>query len=1017
MSLNALLPCLLSTIGASPTFPAEHVDVWRGYRRHVMTVDGCQAWAVEPKQPAAGNPWAWCLEFPDAFIERTGALRLLDAGYWYLHIVVGNTFGCPAALKHFDAFYQVFAAAGLAPKGTLIGVSRGGLYAYRWAAHNTDKVACVYGDAPVCDFKSWPGGKGSGPGSRGDWQALIKDYGFKDEAEALAYQENPVDLLAPLAAANIPLVHVVGDADEVVPFGENTAVMAKRYADLGGRMTVHHKPGGQHHPHGLTDPAPVVDFIERATAHALDPYLPGPQSDLALGAPIATWDEALPLGNGLLGGLLWGGDHTLRLSLDRGDLWDERPATNFPADRFNYATMVKLARAGQINDLNAIFDQPYNDRHPTKIPAGRLEIDLGEQAHLTGFELRLATAEGRAELADGSAAEAFFSAEQPLALLRLPLAPAAVKLLAPASLKQLGYADPETGADGGQQWFLQTCADGLRYCVLLARQDRLLALTVTSTADGPDPLALAKQQVEAALAAGYDGLRAGHRRWWSEFWHASRVDLPEPDLDRHYHLVQYLGGAASRLGAPPMPLQGVWTQDAGGLPPWKGDYHNDLNTQMTYMAYQAAGHFDEGRSFLEFNWRLLPRYRLFAHQFYGVDGAAVPGVMSLAGQPLGGWGQYSLSPTMGAWIGHLFYLHWRYSGDEAFLKERALPWCREVGTALRALMAPDAEGRLCLPLSSSPEIHDNTLAAFLKPMSNFDIACSRMLFLALAEMAQAAGETIESAAWRAAADQLGPLHTRADGVLKLNGVEDLTTSHRHLSNLMGIYPFNLLTIDGGAEQRRIIEASVADWDRLGTSAWCGYSFTWMSALRARAGQPEAALRLLDVYTHAFTLRNGFHANGDQTGSGYSGFTYRPFTLEGNFLAAAATHEMLLQSWSAEPGTGAGGVIRVFPAMPWRWHAAEFADLRAEGGHRVAARRANNATVWLKVTAGADGEVRIRDNFGGRVPAWSRPDVSRDGADWRVTLKRGESLEATLPTPEALPAPPADLAQPVPRRAR
>jgi alpha-L-fucosidase 2 len=145
-----------------------------------------------------------------------------------------------------------------------------------------------------------------------------------------------------------------------------------------------------------------------------------------------------------------------------------------------------------------------------------------------------------------------------------------------------------------------------------------------------------------------------------------------------------------------MPLQGVWSADEGTLPPWKGDYHNDLNTQMTYMGYQAAGHFDEGACFLDMLWNLLPTFRRFAREFYDAPGAAVPGVMSLAGQPLGGWGQYSLSPTMGAWNAHLFYLHWRYTGDNEFLRSRAYPWCREIGACLLHLLkqpagVPDAQ--------------------------------------------------------------------------------------------------------------------------------------------------------------------------------------------------------------------------------------------------------------------------------------------------------------------------------------
>ena len=230
----------------------------------------------------------------------------------------------------------------------------------------------------------------------------------------------------------------------------------------------------------------------------------------------------------------------------------------------------------------------------------------------------------------------------------------------------------------------------------------------------------------------------------------------------------------------------------------------------------------------------------------------------------------------------------------------------------------------------------------------------KMLFLALAEMAAALGDAAAASDWTATAKQLGEFYAKPDGTLLLDADTSLPGSHRHLSNLIALHPFNLITADGDAREQQIIAASLADWDKSGTRAWCGYSFSWMACLRARVGDAEAALRNLDIYAHAFILRNGFHANGDQTGSGFSSFTYRPFTLEGNFLAMEAVHEMLLQSWSASPGTGEVGVIRLFPATPWRWHSAAFEDLRAEGGHRVSARRENNATTWFKIVAGRDG---------------------------------------------------------------
>lgn len=250
-------------VSATVAWPDETIDTWHGFKRHNFKVDGCQAWVVEPKEPLPGKPWSWCMEFPDVYTERCGAPALLAKGFYHAHITVGNTFGSPAAVKHFNAFYDAVHAKGLAPKVALMGISRGGLYAYRWAAENPGKVAVIYGDAPVCDFKSWPAGKGIGTGSKGDWAGLISSYQFKDEAEALAYPGNPIDTLKPLAKAGVPLIHVVGDADTDVPVAENTAIVEKRYRELGGEIQVIHRPGAGHHPHGLDDPTPVIDFIVR----------------------------------------------------------------------------------------------------------------------------------------------------------------------------------------------------------------------------------------------------------------------------------------------------------------------------------------------------------------------------------------------------------------------------------------------------------------------------------------------------------------------------------------------------------------------------------------------------------------------------------------------------------------------------------------------------------------------------------------------------------------------------------
>ena len=177
------------------TQPVSHSDgkqdMWLGFTRHTFKVDGCPCWLVEPKTPLPGIHWVWWLMFPTAFPERTGAPALLAKGYYYAYMSVGDTFGAPSALDHLDAFYGAMTQAGLRSKVALVGLSRGGLYAYNWAARNPEKVSTIYGDAPVCNFASWPYAHGA-PGGAEEWKKLLSVYGFKTNEEALACPSQPI---------------------------------------------------------------------------------------------------------------------------------------------------------------------------------------------------------------------------------------------------------------------------------------------------------------------------------------------------------------------------------------------------------------------------------------------------------------------------------------------------------------------------------------------------------------------------------------------------------------------------------------------------------------------------------------------------------------------------------------------------------------------------------------------------------------------------------------------------------
>ena len=706
-----------------------------------------------------------------------------------------------------------------------------------------------------------------------------------------------------------------------------------------------------------------------------------PRSTLRLAAPIIRWDEAIPIGNGLLGGLLWGEGSTLKLSLDRGDLWDERLPEIFRSSEWNWKSMQRLVAHDSMARFHTLFDDPYEAiPYPTKLPGGRLVIERVGRGAVREFVLRLHQAEAMA-VYDGDTVRAVALADRKVLLLRVPGA-VTLAFIPPAGVAKLGYPSAVVRRDG----FVQASTSDFSYAAIAHSRrtgsTTLIAVTIATTTDGADPAAVAATRVDAVLRDGWTTSVARHRQWWQRFWASSSVTVPDPEVQAHYDLVRYFYGAAGRRGAPAIPLQGVWTADAGGLPPWKGDFHNDLNTQMTYLAAHTAGMDDALLGWFYQLERSLPRFRKFARDFYGVDGAVVPGVMTLAGAPMAGWGMYSLSPTNGAWVAWAFWKQWRMTRDPLFLRQHAYPFVAEIGTALSALLQRDEDGYLLLPLSSSPEIYDNSRRAFLTPNSTYDQALLLWCFGALGEMARAQGLARDAARWDAVVVGLGPLvPVGATTSLPFAAGEPYAESHRHFSHAMAIHPLGLLPPNGA--DSLVVRATLDTIVAHGTSQWTGYSFSWFAAMLARAGRSEAAHRYLKDY-FSFTLRNGFHANGDQSGTGKSSMTYRPFTLEGNFLAMDAVQEMLLHS--------DGTTIEVFPAVSKQWSEASFLDLRADGGFRVSAQRQRGATSWVRVSSARGGAVRIRDPFAGRNVRWSRPGIRRDGGSWLLRLKPGESVE-------------------------
>jgi sialidase-1 len=241
-------------------------EAWHGRNKIDFQIQGRMAFVVEPTEAAAGRPWIWRTEFFGH--EPQADIALLEMGFFLAYVDMTNLYGGPLAMGIMDEMYStVINKHALSKKVVLEGFSRGGLFALNWTARNPDKVACIYNDAPVCDFTSWPGGKGKGKGSPADWERLKKVYSLRDE-EVASSPWNPINQMEVIAKAKIPLLHICGATDDVVPIDENSLVVQKQMVAFGGSFTLISKPNCNHHPHSLKDPTRIVNFILTHTGHA-----------------------------------------------------------------------------------------------------------------------------------------------------------------------------------------------------------------------------------------------------------------------------------------------------------------------------------------------------------------------------------------------------------------------------------------------------------------------------------------------------------------------------------------------------------------------------------------------------------------------------------------------------------------------------------------------------------------------------------------------------------------------------
>jgi len=718
------------------------------------------------------------------------------------------------------------------------------------------------------------------------------------------------------------------------------------------------------------------------------------------------WDDGIPLGNGWLGALIWQKGDKLRLSLDRVDLWDDRPMATI--DKLSFKWVINKVKANQYDSVQRWGDEPYEaNAAPTKIPGAALEFNLQALGKVVNNDLDISNGLSVIKFDNGIVINNYIHAVNQVGYFgfeSLPDGLTAASLLAkllpqlqiPAynsgkkgttgnsvegqGLERLGYTQGNVKTTSNSILYHQPTWNNTYYEVLVKWQVFKGNMIIGQwTISNNKPAILPDLNTSLKEPTGWPS----HLSWWNEYWTRSSVSLPDPQLERQYYLEMYKFGAVARATTPPISLQAVWTADNGNLPPWKGDFHHDLNTQLSYWPGYTGNHLDLTAGYTNWLWKVKEANQKWTKNYFGVEGLNVPGVTTISGKEMGGWIQYSMSPTTAAWVAQHFYWQWKYSKDPVFLNKYCKPYFDAVAIFLKNIRVKDpVTGKNQPYLSSSPEYHDNSIRAWFPQYTNYDLSLLRNFYTEYLEILKAAGVTdVQNVMKESAA--YPEFDVNSTGLTIAPGT-NLDESHRHHAQLMPIYPLGNLDIDK-EKDKEIINNSLRQLEKIGTRNWCGYSFTWAACIYARAKQADMAVKQLQIFASNFCAYNSFHLNGDQKNGQYSSFTYRPFTLEGNFAFAQGVHELLIQSKE--------NVVEVFPAIPDSWKDVSFKTLRTEGAFLVSAKKESGVIDAIRIVATENGLLNLKFPF----KTWIVEGIDRSEVKFNqkgiatLSLKKGQSV--------------------------
>ena len=771
-------------------------------------------------------------------------------------------------------------------------------------------------------------------------------------------------------------------------------------------------------------------------------------TELWYAQPAKVWMESLPIGNGRLGAMTYGGIEEEKLALNESTMWSGQynENQNIPFGREKMNQLRKLFFEGKLSEGNRIAGDNLHGNQTsfgTHLPIGDLKMQfIYPEGKVTGYRRSLSLDEAVSSVSFNSGGVNYkreYFATNPDNVLVLRLTADKQKsitmnmgldLMRQADLSvednQLvftGKVDFPLHGPGG------VCFEG-RIAVLadngevkmeqsgvgIKEADAVtLIVDVRTDYKSPDYKTLCADGVKKAAAKSYDELKQAHIKDYNTLynrvsihfgqdanralptdvrWKQVKEGKTDTGLDAlFFQYGRYLTIASSRENSPlPIALQGFFNDNKACNMGWTNDYHLDINTEQNYWAANVG-------NLAECNAPLFTYIKDLAHHgaktaevVYGCKGWTAHTTANVWGYtPASSTIIWGLFPMASSWIASHLWTQYEFTQDKQYLAETAYPLLKGNAQFILDFLAKDPKsGYLMTGPSISPENWFRT-AGGEEMVASMMPACDRELAYEILSNCVQASEILNTDrefadSLRTAIAQLPPIQLRANGAIRewFEDFEEAHPNHRHTSHLLALYPFSQITLEKTPELAEAARKTIEN--RLSAENWedTEWSRANMICMYARLKDAQEAYKSVQLLQGKLSRENLMTVSP----GGIAGAEGDIYSFDGNPAGTAGMAEMLVQNHE--------GYVEFLPCLPVEWKDGSFKGLCLKGGAEATAEWTNAVInkASLKATADQVLKVKIPQGKKYRVLLNGKEAIANPDAKGLITvdMKRGDLLE-------------------------